>query len=429
MPNGTEQAVGDPPYRERRRDSRSMPFRESTFKTYFLVGTILIVCALILYTQISVINPMRRELSEEARILADLIGSASQGVTASDAELALILEKVIKRISFPIVLTSADGEPHAWRNVGIPLSDTTAAARRQIKEMVKRMDRRNDPIAFGFAGLLGIVGYVHYDDSRLISRIWWLPIVEIAVVFLFVLVGLVSFRNIKEIEQRSIWAGMAKETAHQLGTPLSSLSGWLELMRTELDSHIGHERRIGGRKVTGIIDEMQHDMHRLNKIASRFSRIGSVPELRPGDVTEVVAETVAYFQNRLPHFGRQIRIEEQYEPVDPHPMNRELLGWAFENLLKNAIDAIDRQDGLITVTVRPCAQRPGVEIEVRDNGKGMNPQVQKRAFLAGYTTKQMGWGLGLTFVKRIVEDYHHGRVSIRESIPGRGTTVAIALLG
>jgi hypothetical protein len=404
-----------------------MFFHESTFKAYFFVGTILLACALIVYTQIFVITPMRRELKEVARIYADLVVSAAQE-RASDTEVSLIMEKVIRRISFPIVMTGADGEPQAWQNIGIPFSDTTIQAKYRVKEIVARMDRRNDPIPFSVIGWPGIFGYLHYDDSRLISRLSWLPIVEIVAVFLFMWVGLWGFRNIKDSEQRSIWVGMAKETAHQFGTPLSSLCGWLELMKVEIDSYIGRERRQSGRKLSEIIDEMEDDMKRLNKIASRFSRIGSVPEFRRGDATDVIAETVAYFHNRLPHFGRQIRIEEHYEPVTEVPINRELLGWAFENLFKNAIDAIDRPDGLITVSVRPYQQRQGVEIDVHDNGKGMNPYLQKRAFLPGYSTKKMGWGLGLTFVKRIIEDYHSGKITIKESIPNQGTTVHIVLL-
>jgi signal transduction histidine kinase len=198
-------------------------------------------------------------------------------------------------------------------------------------------------------------------------------------------------------------------------------------MKAELDGYIGRERRHGSRKISGIIDEMEHDMKRLNRIVSRFSRIGSVPELRYGDVTEVLAETVAYFHNRLPHFGRQIRIEESYEPVFDVPINRELLGWAFENLLKNAIDAIDRPDGLITINVRSYRQEQGVEIEMQDNGKGISPHLQKRVFLPGYSTKQMGWGLGLTFVKRIIEDYHNGKITMRGNVPDQGTTVHIVL--
>ena len=217
---------------------------------------------------------------------------------------------------------------------------------------------------------------------------------------------------------------MAKETAHQLGTPLSSLSGWIELMRTELEEDWRRERF---RRFDEALREMESDMGRLNRIVSRFSRIGSLPELKPASVTEVISDTTEYFRHRMPQLGRRIEIREEYEEVPQVPMDRELLEWAFENLLRNAIDAMDKSEGCIEVRVRVRVDRRTMEIEFEDNGRGMGPNERRKAFLPGYTTKKRGWGLGLAFVKRIVEEYHWGEIHIKESIPREGTTIQLLL--
>jgi signal transduction histidine kinase len=219
---------------------------------------------------------------------------------------------------------------------------------------------------------------------------------------------------------------MAKETAHQLGTPLSSLAGWLELMASRAEAGGTAPGDGEGQSVEDIAREMQRDMRRLNQIASRFSQIGSVPELRRGDVTEVIEETLAYFRNRGPQFGRH-RFETRLEPVEPVPMNAELMGWALENLIKNSMDAVGTGQGVIEVQVGPHPDREAARIAVTDNGRGIEPENLSRVFDPGFSTKKRGWGLGLAFVKRIVEEYHGGRIQILRSEKGEGTTIEICL--
>jgi signal transduction histidine kinase len=312
-------------------------------------------------------------------------------------------------------VTDARGKLLAWGGAGMPPSeDFSAAALAEVKAQVQRISRLEVPQSFR----IRTETYFHYDDSELISRISLAPFVTVGVLLLFALVGYVGFRNIRRSEQRSIWVGMAKETAHQLGTPLSSLAGWLELMET-------HRERVeeSGDSITA---EMRKDVARLTQIASRFSQIGSVPELAPGDVRRVLTETVSYFENRGPQFGRH-SFETDFEEVPDVLVNEELMGWALENLLKNSIDAIGGRDGRIAVSVRPPVDGNYVRITIQDNGRGIEPENAARVFEPGFSTKKRGWGLGLAFVKRIVEEYHCGRIHIARSEAGEGTAFEILL--
>ncbi|MEW6750390.1 MAG: HAMP domain-containing sensor histidine kinase [Candidatus Latescibacterota bacterium] len=325
------------------------------------------------------------------------------------------------------VVADDQGSALAWRGLDLPASeDTSAAARAAAGALLRRMGHPSDTVPFQIPALL----HYHYGDSALVRRISRATFVQIGVMVLFVLVGYIGLRNIKRSEQRSIWVGMAKETAHQLGTPLSSLSGWLELIQGEVraaqvDGVEGRAERLG--RIEEMAREMGRDMLRLSQIASRFSQIGSVPELHPGDVVALVQETVAYFRRRGPQFGRHEMQVRVHGAVPPVPMNADLMGWVFENLVKNAIDAIDGRGGRIEVDVEPVPDRRAVRLTVQDNGRGIDPASAGRVFDPGFSTKKRGWGLGLAVVKRIVEEYHGGRVALVRSLPGEGTVFEVLL--
>ena len=176
-----------------------------------------------------------------------------------------------------------------------------------------------------------------------------------------------------------------------------------------------------------IAGEMELDLDRLNKVASRFGQMGSAPTLKEGDITKVVAGAVSYFRHRLPHLGRQVEIVEQYEPIPKVSFHEQLIEWVVENLIRNAIDATDKGGGRIEVTVAWRREQHEVELRVKDNGRGMTAAERRRAFEPGFTTKRRGWGLGLALAKRVVREYHRGRISIVETLPGQGTTVAVSL--
>jgi signal transduction histidine kinase len=219
---------------------------------------------------------------------------------------------------------------------------------------------------------------------------------------------------------------MARETAHQLGTPLSSLMGWIELLRGHAEAPNTAQVMVPRAEFDETLEEMERDLERLNKVAQRFSHVGSAPVLQLQDVTPVVRQAVQYLRRRLPKSEGEVVIRERYEEVRPVNLNRELLEWAVENLLSNALSALDKRPGVIEVTVERRKETEAIELVVSDNGRGMTPAEQHRAFEPGYTTKQRGWGLGLALARRVVEDYHGGRLFVRHSAPGEGTTMVVS---
>ena len=324
------------------------------------------------------------------------------------------------------IITDNRGEVVGWQGEGLPArEDSTAAARAAVRAFLQGMGDASEPLPFEIPAET----FIHYGESGLVRRISRSIFIQIGALLLFLLVGYVGFRNIKRSEQRSIWVGMAKETAHQLGTPLSSLAGWLELIGHELDKGRSGETAepTNVERIGEMAGEMQKDMQRLTQIASRFSQIGSVPELKMGDVVAILEETAAYFRNRGPQFGRyEIQIEVS-EPIPQIPLNADLVGWIFENLFKNAMDAIEHEAGRIDIHVALLAERQGVQITFQDNGRGIDAEHIARIFDPGFSTKKRGWGLGLAFVKRIVEEYHGGRVGVVQSVSGEGTTFEVIL--
>ena len=320
------------------------------------------------------------------------------------------------------VIVDDEGAIEAWRGSGFPLADN-AISRDLVRAFVAKNSEVHEPLAFRIRA----EQYIHYGNTDLVDRISLASFVQIGVLLLFLLVGYIGYRNIKRSEQRSIWVGMAKETAHQLGTPLSSLSGWLELIRHEVEAVPEADRDGRLTHIDQMVGEMQQDMHHLDQIASRFSQIGSVPELKEEDVVAVLEEIVAYFQHRAPQFGRHEITVERRDELPPIPINAELISWAFENLFKNAIDAMDRQTGSMRIRFGLMTESRAVQITFQDDGRGIEPENIKRVFEPGFSTKKRGWGLGLAFVKRIVEEYHKGKISVVQSAPGAGTTFEVIL--
>ena len=240
------------------------------------------------------------------------------------------------------------------------------------------------------------------------------------------MVGFIGFRNIKRSEQRSIWVGMAKETAHQLGTPLSSLMGWVELLKLKFkrqDFDMPNETtRV---HFDDIVGRMKSDLKRLDRVATRFGQIGSIPELELRNVNQPIAEVVSYFRLRLPDGGKGVEIIEQYGDIPDININMELIAWVVENLMKNSLEAVDPREGEIVINTE-CRNNK-VIISVIDNGKGISFKDQRRIFAPGFTTRNRGWGLGLTLAQRIVEEYHQGKIWLEKSEPSVKTEFKIEL--
>jgi signal transduction histidine kinase len=258
---------------------------------------------------------------------------------------------------------------------------------------------------------------VHYGESTLITRLRYLPYIELAVVALFIFIGYVSFSYIKRSEQSNIWVGMARETAHQLGTPISSMMGWVELLRLQTGA--------SDPKIVETLHDMDNDLQRLQKIANRFSRIGSKPDLKEENLIEIIGKVIAYFQRRIPQTGKRVQIALEYTSPVAANVNSELFEWVIENLIKNGLDAIETGAGKITIAVSDRADT--VNIDVIDTGKGIDVTYRKEVFRPGFSTKKRGWGLGLSLSQRIIESYHRGKLILKESKPGSGTTFRIKL--
>jgi len=276
------------------------------------------------------------------------------------------------------------------------------------------MDEEHKPIIVAYENK--VITILHYGDSNLIKRLKFYPYLQIIIAALFIFLGYIGFSNLKTSEQRNIWVGMAKETAHQLGTPVSSLMGWIEMLRLNFKDRD---------KVLDISDEISSDVEKLNKITYRFSKIGSKPELKKLNVFKEVSSVINYFERRLPQTGKTVELKIKGNKKICAGLNSELFEWVIENLVKNALDAIENKKGKIEIKINTCDSN--VEIDFSDNGKGIDLKRRKDVFRPGYSTKRRGWGLGLSLSKRIIENYHKGKIFVKNSAPGQGTTFKIIL--
>jgi len=418
--------------------------------TGVIAGSVLLVVAVFVFTD-RVIHRLSSQVATTSQVFAEFFASASLPATRS-LEVQRIFSEVIGRIDFPIVITDREGNPRAWRGVGIdpalvpaasidslserrPISPAIHARIEEVRRRTAQMDRGHDPIVMRQSAGRDTLGYLHFGDPPVMAKLRWMPYVTVGSVGLLVAVGLMALAGIRAAEKRTIWVGMAKETAHQLGTPLSSMLGWIELLR----GYGGGEgeddaRRYGGGDVNiprgefeETLAEMERDVERLSKIAQRFSHVGSAAVVQPQDVTPTVRHVVQYMRRRVPKSDAGIQLIERYHEVPPVNLNSELMEWAIENLIANALSALDKRPGWVEVEVALRPQTESVEITVRDNGRGMSREEQSRAFEPGFTTRSRGWGLGLALARRVVQDYHGGKLTIRSSVPGQGTTMVISL--
>ncbi len=416
--------------------SARLPTLRALLKGYLLAGLVVIGLAIGAAT-----IQLASELEAQAELTTQLIAEIAGPVLFSetpDLRAQRKLQQVIEAVDFPFVFTDAQGRPIIWnpRQVGVPLPESlrdvleadlenpTDPGMRKLLALIEEFDREREPVPLAAPGGTGTSGLLHYGGSRITGRLVLLPWLEAALIVAFMGAVLLAFRNMKRSEQRSIWVGMAKETAHQMGTPLTSLSGWLALLRDEEALQQVHATR--GTTRDQVLTEIENDVERLGKVSARFSQIGSRPRLVSARVDEVVSGTCAYFRARLPHLGKQVTIETHIEELPELPIAPQLLDWAVENLLKNGLDAIDKDVGRLEVNCR-ALPGGGVEITVQDNGKGMASSLQRRVFDPGFSTKQRGWGMGLALVLRIVEEVHGGSIDIPWSEESKGSRFRIRI--
>ncbi len=388
---------------------------------YLIGGSLVLAFGFLLYTQ-SVVNRLERQglaLVRMLRYLLEIEASDSSSATVSPLGPLWSELRTTLHANLPVVVT--DPEDTVVFAAGVPavLGRTLSEQPHRVREMVRRMDRSRSRLPIRMADG-GVAGYIHWGRHRVTRELRWIPPLEVLIVGVFMLVGLLGLRRLKAAEQRSLWYGMAREAAHQMGTPISSLMGWLQLLKA------GSSEAEGPLSVERIVAEMDRDVERLSKIARRFERIGHEPSLQIMDVQPILEETANYFRARLPREGPGVRICEEYGQLRPVRVNKDLLMWVLENLIRNSLESIQGEGRIV---LRAAAEpRSGVvRIQVEDSGCGMTAPVRSRAFRPGFSTKERGWGLGLAMAKRIVEEGHGGRLRIVRTQPGRGTTIEITL--
>ncbi|MCH7753972.1 HAMP domain-containing histidine kinase [candidate division KSB1 bacterium] len=383
------------------------------FKGLLFIFAILIIILLLLHSQ-RIVNQLRTESRNILQFYANLYASAASEETSSN--LNFIFEEIILRTNFPIIQTDPESNPIAWKGIEIESNDQSPAAIGKVKGMVEVMRHDSDPIPLKYQEIM--LGYLYYGDSKLIKQLQMLPYIGIAVVGLFVLIGFLGFRSIQRSEQQFIWVGLSKETAHQIGTPLSSLMGWLELLKS----------KVGDKDSLKNLGEMEKDIERLNRVAARFSQIGSKADLKEEKIASIISDVVRYFKTRLPQGGKRVKIVENYHVNSTVALNKDLFEWVIENLLKNAIDAIEKDVGRIEINLNQLKNgRHRVCIDISDNGRGIDAKRKSEVFKPGYSTKKRGWGLGLSLAKRIIDQYHGGKLTVKESRTHQGTTMRILL--
>lgn len=384
------------------------------FKLFLLVGIVLLAVVFGWYT-LDVIEQIKQDAERMAASYVKLWQLAASDNT-SGGEVQIIFDEVIKKANFPVVIADVNREPIFWRNIeGIPDNDPSPEAQAKVKKLVEEMraDRGEIPLKFEERTL----SYFYYGDSPVIRQLQWMPFIEMGLVAAFVLIGFIGFQNIRRSEERHIWVGMAKETAHQLGTPISSLMGWLEILleKCKFGPNAPPSEEL---KDSDIFLQMKTDIDRLQRVANRFGQIGSMPELKEVDINALMEETACYYRRRLPFSGQGVQITCDFENIAPVQINGELIMWAVENLIKNSLQAVDPQKGRVEIATRLASERKAILITVKDNGPGIPPGYARKIFRPGFTTKKRGWGLGLTLARRIVEDYHRGKMALLKSHPG-----------
>ena len=349
-----------------------------------------------------------RDLKHEEQRKMEIWAEAMRSLNSADeyTDLTLVLTVLNSNSTIPVVVLDREGEVQDYRN--IPLrEESTEEQMRAVKRKAQSMMDAGRVIRV----YLSSTDYMEicYADSLLLRRLAWWPYVQLGLVFVFVVVAIFALLSSKRAEQNKVWVGLSKETAHQLGTPISSLMAWQEMLR---ETYPDDE----------LLPEMGKDVERLQRIAERFSKIGSLPELRPESLNEVLSAVTQYISRRASNRVRLTCAVPQQPLIVP--MCSSLFEWVVENLCKNAIDAMDGQ-GSITLTA--STEGSLAVVEVADTGKGIPKNKFRTVFTPGFTTKKRGWGLGLSLAKRIVEEYHHGRIYVKNSEVGRGTTFRIEL--
>ena len=378
-----------------------------------LVKIILVVTAVVIaVVSLVVFHFLVNDLSKEERSRMSVWAEAMQSLNAADesTDLNLVLKVINENNTIPVIVLDAEGKTQVFRNVDINAKDREDSLK--VTEQLAHDWLRNGRVIklFDDSHNNGDYILVCYDESIMLKRLAMYPYVQLAVVLLFVFIAFFTLLVSKKAEQNKVWVGLSKETAHQLGTPISSLMAWTEILKEQYPDD-------------ALIPEMDKDVKRLQLISERFSKIGSLPEPVPTNLKEVLEHVIEYMDRRTSHgvvFVRDFPDKDVWLK-----MNASLFEWVIENLCKNAVDAMSGGPG--TINVRIVEEDNKICVEVSDTGKGIKKKNLSHVFRPGFTTKQRGWGLGLSLAKRIIEDYHKGKIFVKWSEVNKGTTFRVEL--
>jgi signal transduction histidine kinase len=387
---------------------------------------VIMVAAIVIVTFLLISNSLIKEMAAQERERMNIWARATQQLAKAgvDSDIEFLLAIIAQNNSIPVMISDADGNISEFRNYSLP--DKTDSDKSLFYELSERnkqfLQKRLDKVRgkHSLADLAehndhiirvdlydGNSQYIYYEDSTLLMGLSMYPYIQIAIMLVLAVILYLAVVNTKRAEQNRVWVGLSKETAHQLGTPISSLMAWVEYLQAA-----GVEPEV--------TSELDKDVRRLSTIADRFSKIGSQPDMQLEYLNETVRGSLEYMQSRVSsRVAIRLHLSDDDHGVK---ISRSLFEWVMENLTKNAVDAM-QGEGSIDITTG--SDKSGAWIEVADTGKGIARKNFKTVFKPGYTTKKRGWGLGLTLVKRIVEDYHGGRIYIKDSELGRGTTFRI----
>ena len=379
-------------------------FKKRRWKILLLLLAVCIGLGSFFYT-----NWLVKKMAIEERKNVELWAKATQTAASLDnnstLDLTFLVDILNRNTTIPIIITdSLDQILGETRNISFSEDNKEKVLLNELK----KMKEENDPIIISITETEK--QYLYYRDSVLLENLKYYPVIQFAVVFLFILISYLAFNSSRNAEQNQVWVGMSKETAHQLGTPISSLMAWVELLKMQnIDENL--------------IQEFEKDTQRLQKITERFSKIGSIPELIRTNVADTIQSTVEYIKTRSSGKVKFVLDFDRNKNFEI-PLNASLFSWVIENLCKNAIDAMNN-NGTIQVNISEKADQ--IYIDVSDTGKGISKAYFKTVFQPGFTTKKRGWGLGLSLAKRIVENYHKGKIFLKQSEINKGTTFRIIL--
>ncbi|WP_417611158.1 sensor histidine kinase [Owenweeksia hongkongensis] len=377
--------------------------KKNLWKFILFMFAVLIGAATLWYTE-----SFLDELRDQEVIKVKQFGLAMSNIILAENNSNIIFEQefIQSNNTIPIIIVNEGGGVVMSRNVDLQKSKDP----KWLANKMAEMEAEFTPIEIKVSE--EITQYLYYQNSILLTKLRYYPFVLLGVISLFIIIAYIAFSNARKSEQNQVWNGLAKETAHQIGTPLSSLMGWMELLRAKETEQV-------------MVEEMEKDINRLNTITDRFSKIGSKPSISNQDIVAITEESVSYLKARSPRKVEVIfNAEEAGTSALSVKLNKPLYEWVIENLVRNAIDALEGA-GKIEVRISDMGKR--VKIEVEDNGKGIPVNKQKTIFRPGFTTKSRGWGLGLSLAKRIIEEYHGGKIFVAQSDPGRATIFRILL--